>query len=458
MSFSATQCRRTLVRCIVPLLGLACSVCAAQTPIALKYAGVNLSGAEFNPKKMPGTLNKDYRYPEFSDYSYFSHKGMNIVRLPFLWERLQLRLNDPLESNQLAWIRRAVESAKRNHQRIILDVHNYATYRNARIGSSQVPASAFANFWSQLAAAFKNDPNVIFGLMNEPNQIRADQWVQYAQAAIQAIRQSGANNLILVPGTAYTGGHSWDAPQYGGPSNATAMQNIQDPAHNMAIEIHQYLDNDYSGKAGNCISDTVGSQQLADVTNWLRQHQMVGFLAEFAGGNNQTCEHAVKDMLSFIQQNSDVWVGWTWWAAGEWWKSDYPFNVQPDPHGGDKPQMAWLTEAAQKVTASGESPASQMQSAGYQRIPQNGMRQQNMQQMRSNSQYGAGGGFNNPPSHYLQNSDGDASAHDMSQGGGSMPQTYYNRSEQNVRHYSRSSNDGGQMRNTMDVNSMGEGQ
>ncbi len=55
----------------------------------LRYAGVNLAGAEFNSARRPGTLYKDYTYPAATDYAYFAGQHMNIVRLPFLWERLQ---------------------------------------------------------------------------------------------------------------------------------------------------------------------------------------------------------------------------------------------------------------------------------------------------------------------------------------------------------------------------------
>ena len=63
----------------------------------LKYVGVNLSGAEFNSRKKPGTLFKDYTYPAASDFSYFAGKGMNTIRLPFLWERVQPELNGQLD-------------------------------------------------------------------------------------------------------------------------------------------------------------------------------------------------------------------------------------------------------------------------------------------------------------------------------------------------------------------------
>jgi endoglucanase len=30
-----------------------------------------------------------------------------------------------------------------------------------------------------------------------------------------------------------------------------------------------------------------------------------------------------------MQANSDVWVGWTYWAAGPWLSPDYLFNIEP---------------------------------------------------------------------------------------------------------------------------------
>lgn len=189
----------------------------------LKYVGVNLSGAEFNSRKKPGTLFKDYTYPSAADFSYFAGKGMNTIRLPFLWERLQPQLSGDLDPAQLALLKKAVAAAKANKQYLILDVHNYAKYNGKRIGSSEVPTAAVADLWRRLALEFKDDSSVIFGLMNEPNGISATDWATAAQGAINAIRKTGARNLILVPGTAYSGAHSWRSASYG-VSNAKALK------------------------------------------------------------------------------------------------------------------------------------------------------------------------------------------------------------------------------------------
>lgn len=333
----------------VLLLLLLASVGAHAQPRVLRYAGVNLAGAEFNSGKRPGVLFKDYTYPAATDYAYFAGKGMNIIRLPFLWERLQPQPAGELDAAQLQLIHKAVAQARAQGLHVILDVHNYAKYQGVRLGGETTPGSLLADLWTRLANEFKDDDAVVFGLMNEPNAIDASQWAPIAQAAIDAIRATGARNLVLVPGTAYTGAHSWSGTAYGTP-NATALAAINDPANNLAVEVHQYLDKDYSGTSGECVSATVGADKLRGFTEWLRQQGKRGFLGEFAAGSGETCLQALDGMLGYIEQNNDVWLGWTYWAAGSWWKPDYAFNVQPDKDGTGKPQMPVLSRHAARIT------------------------------------------------------------------------------------------------------------
>ncbi|WAT15109.1 glycoside hydrolase family 5 protein [Xanthomonas fragariae] len=321
---------------------------AKKKSAGLKYVGVSLSGAEFNSRKKPGTLYKDYTYPAASDFSYFAAKGINTIRLPFLWERVQPKLNDNLDPAQLGLIKKSLQAAKANKQYLILDLHNYAKYNGQLIGSSGIPAAAVADLWRRLALEFKDDKAVIFGLMNEPNGISAPDWASVAQGAINAIRKTGAKNLILVPGTAYTGAHSWRSTNYG-VSNAKALEIVKDPGNKLAFEAHQYLDSDYSGTKPVCTSATVGEEKLRGFTAWLRENKQKGFLGEFGTANNPVCNQALEGMLTYMEKNSDVWLGWTWWAAGAWWKPDYPFTVQPGKDGSDKPQMSILSKYARRA-------------------------------------------------------------------------------------------------------------
>jgi endoglucanase len=336
--------RRAVVGVVLAVVALAGVVAGAISAAPagqvqpVQYAGVNLAGADFG-WTLPGTYGVDYIYPTRAEVDYFAGKGMNTIRLPFMWERLQRSQMSDLDATELARLDEIVNYATGRGMHVVLDPHNYSRYYGRLVGS-EVPATALADFWGRLAARYKNNPRVIFGLMNEPREMPTEQWRDNANAAIQAIRATGAINLITVPGNAWSGAWSWELNWYGTP-NAVAMLQIQDPANNYIYEVHQYLDGDSSGTSETCVSETIGAERLASFTNWLRRHGKRGFLGEFGGGRNQTCLNALDGMLHHIHQNGDVWAGWTYWAAGPWW-GDYIFTVEPS-NGQDRPQMAVLS-------------------------------------------------------------------------------------------------------------------
>lgn len=313
----------------------------AQSP--LTYTGVNLAGADFGEQSLPGTFGTDYTYPTHAEVDYFVSKGMNVFRLPFRWERLQRAQFGSFDAAEQARIDDFVSYATSRGASVVLDPHNYARYYGQVIGQG-VPVEAFADFWTRLANRYKNNSRVIFGLMNEPNSMPTELWRDDANRAIQAIRSTGATNLILVPGNAWTGAHSWTQSWYGTP-NAVAMLAITDPLNNYAFDVHQYLDSNYSGTSEQCVSATIGAEKLVEFTNWLRQYNRRGFLGEFGGGRNETCYAALDNMLSYLDANREVWVGWTYWAAGPWW-GEYIFTLEPTncpTNCTDRPQMIPLS-------------------------------------------------------------------------------------------------------------------
>ena len=341
---------RRLMSCAVFFLLLGVLPMGHAQTRALKYAGVNLAGAEFASSKKPGVLNKDYMYPASTDYSYFAGTGMNVIRLPILWERLQPAARGELDPAQLALVQQAVARAKASGMYLVLDIHNYSKYYGYKMGGPEVPLATFADLWRRLAVIFNSDNAAIFGLMNEPNNISASEWAGAAQAGIDAIRATGANNLILVPGALWTGAHSWHSLTSDGYSNATALASISDPLNRYAFEVHQYLDADSSGTSSVCVSETIGADRLRAFTEWLRTNNKRGFLGEFGTANNAVCNTALQGMLAYMENYADVWLGWTWWAAGAWWNTSYAYNVHPNKDGTDKPQMVILSPQAARAT------------------------------------------------------------------------------------------------------------
>src|SRR6185437_5682189 len=114
--------------------------CSASKPTASStwLNGVNLSGAEWG-SKIPGTYGIDYYYPLESELDYYLSKGLTLLRIPFLWERMQTSLNSPLDSAQVGYMTAVLNAADARGMHVIIDLHNYGRYNGNIIGSSQVP-------------------------------------------------------------------------------------------------------------------------------------------------------------------------------------------------------------------------------------------------------------------------------------------------------------------------------
>ena len=54
------------------------------------------------------------------------------------------------------------------------------------IGRDPGSVEEFAETWAKIARRYRNQPNVIFGLMNEPNKQSAEEWLVGANQAIAA--------------------------------------------------------------------------------------------------------------------------------------------------------------------------------------------------------------------------------------------------------------------------------
>ena len=156
---------------------LFCWLTATAQPLA--YTGINLSGGEFGKvsRSKASVFGQDFTYPSIGEFGYFQSNGCNVIRLPFLWERLQPDLDRPLDVTEARRLKSVVGQATGLGIKVILDVHNYARYFGKMIAAPEVPQERFAGFWKYLADEFKADPNMMFGLMNEPHD--RDVWAGF---------------------------------------------------------------------------------------------------------------------------------------------------------------------------------------------------------------------------------------------------------------------------------------
>ena len=299
--------------------------------------GVNLSGLEDDagfddPTPIyPGVAGTNYGVPTDAEISYYASQGMNVIRLPFSWERMQPTLNGPLNSAYLAIVQGLVNYAATLGVTVIIDCHNYGYYDlngvETQIGTGAVTTAAFADFWQQMATAFVNSPNVIFDLMNEPQftttgadatAAETQLWIGAQVAAIAAIRGTGATQEILIskPNT----DHAVDFMGSNFELQLTQLMGTSGSPFsysNIVLEFHQYFDANNSGDyTGPITNPNIGAQDLQAATTWARQYGVRLFLGETDFPTDTQSQLAEANLIIFLQQNSDVWQGATLWGGG----------------------------------------------------------------------------------------------------------------------------------------------
>lgn len=329
----------------VLVLGLATNSLKAQRH-ELPF-GVNLAGAEFAHDKIPGVYNKNYIYPTVAELEYFKSKGLTLIRLPFLWERIQHKLNGPLDKAELEKMKSFVSEAQKRKLWVILDMHNYCRrYENGErflIGSKEVGVPQFADAWAKLAAEFKSYDNIWgYGLMNEPHDLlKSTPWFSIAQAAVSKIRTVDTKTPIIVAGDSWSSAERW-------PTMSGNLKHLKDPSNNLIFEGHIYFDEDASGAYRNSYEKELataetGITRAIPFVSWLKENNLKGFIGEYGVPDDDPRWLVTLDkFLHYLKRNG---IYGTYWAAGPWW-GKYRLAVEPI-NGKDRPQMKILEKFTQ---------------------------------------------------------------------------------------------------------------
>jgi len=334
------------------------STVAGGTGVAgsLTYVGVNEGMGPNAPQNDPGVYGTNWTYPTDAELLYEKSQGMNIIRLGFLDDRVATDASGALSASGLALLDPVVAYATSIGLKVILDDHEYGDYFGTELLANTTANTEYDTFWGNLAANFASNPNVYFGIMNEPNVQTAGQWAAVAQGAVNAIRAAGATQEVLVSGTNWDGAASWYSTSSDGTSNAVALLGITDPDHNMVFEVHSYPDAT-GGGTSSATSTTTGVDRLQAVTQWAITNHETLFLGETGGTTSATSLQAIDNELTYIQANSNVWQGVTEWAAGPWW-GDYQYSLEPTQLTSsgttayNQPQMTQLDTFAPTYTGS----------------------------------------------------------------------------------------------------------
>ncbi|WP_421683921.1 glycoside hydrolase family 5 protein [Stutzerimonas urumqiensis] len=317
----------------------------APTPVAkdkqIKLVGINLSGAGFGSGALPGVHGVNYIYPAESYYKKYAENGMTLVRLPFLWERIQPSLNTELNATELARLMQSLDFAHKYGMKVILDMHNYYRYYKKLIGTTEVPIDAFANAWQRIAQKVLNHPAVYgYGLMNEPYGTNG-LWPEAAAAASKAIRTVDKERWIFVAGDRYSSAYHW--PQY----NRTLISDpfMREPSNKLVYEAHMYMDHDTSGSYANpkeTFAPDLGIERVKPFVTWLKQNKLRGYIGEHGVPDfAPSAMVAMDNLLGYLRENC---IPMTYWAGGPWW-GEYSMSLDVKSNSY-RPQLPILKKHA----------------------------------------------------------------------------------------------------------------
>lgn len=268
------------------------------------FHGVNRSGTEYQCTKDGTTF--DGPADQASINAMLAWK-VTIVRVP-LNEDCWLGINgEPTGKGTATQYRQDISDyvhlLRQNKLIVILELHWSAPGTQQALRQLPMPdADHTPDFWSSVASTFKSDAFIIFEMFNEPSIATWPCWLQGSaqpntspcqetdfavagmQTLVNTVRKSGASNLILVGGIAFSNNlYGW------------LQYKPHDPLNNMAASFHMYPGNGCADTT--CLESSVvpvlahypilvdeigefdcNTDFLQSILPWFDSHQ-VGYLA-----------------------------------------------------------------------------------------------------------------------------------------------------------------------------------
>ncbi len=297
-------------------------------PAPVPLHGVNITGPESNTANLPGTYGTNYAYPTVADFDYYHAKGLNLIRIPFRWERMQTSLNSPLNTAQLGYMDTAIARASARGMKVIIDMHNYAQCKVAgtpyKLGSAGLPNSAYADVWRRLADYYKNEPAIYgYDIMNEPNGLAAGVWISAAQAAINAIREVDLNHDIIVEGESWANAWNFETKN-------PNLHTLRDPINRIIFSAHSYWSDlgtdEYKTYDLEGAYPQMGVDNVKPFVNWLKKYGFKGYVGEYGVPNDDPRWNVVlENFLAYLDAEG---ISGTYWAGGGWYGGN-PISCHP---------------------------------------------------------------------------------------------------------------------------------
>lgn len=326
-----------------------------QIPDNTFQLGANVSGMESSDDAGSTFLDRGFSWREAdaATVTYLISKGFTCFRLPFKIERAQNDKSDVLDETFMSYVDEKVTQVTNAGLPIALDAHNYMRRRGADLtdktkfyinvtdsylfwnGSAYVDTAGavasedqfltadFVDFWERIADRYKDNPRVLFDLMNEPiNNHTTAELITIFNAVIAGIRGTGATNRIYVPWTNY------QSAATGVRDGAVSMfTGIVDSGDNVAFTAHQYFDPTADGGGADIAtiaSENIASYRLWTLTEAARKYNKKILLGESGIAGTAAFVDGFFTEYTMVRFNTDVYERVTFWTSGN---NGYPTDA-----------------------------------------------------------------------------------------------------------------------------------
>ena len=325
-----------------------------QSRESVRHHGINLNGAEFGQNIFPGKLGQDYVFPTTPELDYYKQKGMDMVRIPFLWERMQPGLMNKtspdasvdrsFDSTYSGEMDKFLTAADQRGMNVVLDAQQFGRYKDNVIGTSNITNDDFKQFWQKMSQTYGQHSSVYgYDLSNEPHDEDDKTWQGAAQAGVDGIRAAGDKHAVVIEGNQYAGTASWNQH-----SKDLA---VNDPANNVIYEAHSYWDSDHSGSyqggaqnsydkavadarsqnmlGSNEDPSNLGVNDAKPFVDWLKANNAKGYIGEYGVPSND--QNWVKMQDKFLAYTKENNIDTTAWGGGPFWGNEYVLSLETGP-------------------------------------------------------------------------------------------------------------------------------
>jgi len=258
-----------------------------------RFRGVARPSLEWNPAGEQLSL---------ADYQRIAAWGANVVRIP-LTQCFWLSDSPNYDAGYRARVDKNVEWANAAGLDVILDLH-----RSDRGTPSVWPAQQrmadrrSVQFWSQVAARYRNNRRVLFELYNEPHDVSWTVWrdggnsgdgfvVAGMQELYDTVRATGADNLVIAGGLDF----AYDLRE---------VRSYALTGTNILYATHPYRP--YANKLPNEWTTYWG--YLADT------HAVIA--TEFGDVSGNCAADYSAQLIDYAEAHGVSWLSWAWYPSG----------------------------------------------------------------------------------------------------------------------------------------------